>query len=162
MNKFAIPTILVATIMVAGMFAFVPVEQASTTHLLGTFNAAVIPDDTIVSADFDGAAGVVDTKLATISTDGKVAVGALDDDAGLVDIDFVTSAASNCLATCAIATTIDLAAGDKAICRATDATAADTVIEVIALDLVNNEVDVTTAANAGGDTVIDCLVLDLT
>ena len=32
MNKIAIPTLLVATIMVAGMFAFAPVEQASTVH----------------------------------------------------------------------------------------------------------------------------------
>jgi len=32
MKKFAIPAILVATVMVAGMFAFMPVEQASTVH----------------------------------------------------------------------------------------------------------------------------------
>ena len=32
MNKLAIPAILVATVMVAGMFAFMPVEQASTVH----------------------------------------------------------------------------------------------------------------------------------
>ena len=32
MNKIAIPAILVATVMVAGMFAFMPVEQASTVH----------------------------------------------------------------------------------------------------------------------------------
>ena len=32
MNKLAIPAILTATIMVAGIFAFMPVEQASTVH----------------------------------------------------------------------------------------------------------------------------------
>jgi hypothetical protein len=32
MNKIAIPAILVATVMVAGLFAFAPVEQASTVH----------------------------------------------------------------------------------------------------------------------------------
>ena len=32
MNKFAIPTILLATVMVAGMFAFSPVEQVTTVH----------------------------------------------------------------------------------------------------------------------------------
>ena len=32
MNKLVIPTILLATVMVAGMFAFMPVEQASTIH----------------------------------------------------------------------------------------------------------------------------------
>jgi len=32
MNKLTIPAILVATVMVAGMFAFMPVQQASTVH----------------------------------------------------------------------------------------------------------------------------------
>jgi len=32
MNKLAIPALLVATVMVAGAFAFMPVEQASTVH----------------------------------------------------------------------------------------------------------------------------------
>jgi len=34
MNKIAIPALMVATIMVAGIFAFAPVEQVSTTHAL--------------------------------------------------------------------------------------------------------------------------------
>ena len=60
MNKFAIPTILLTTVMVAGMFAFMPVEQASTVHTTGTI---VVPSSvTIISADpvstsFSGAAG---------------------------------------------------------------------------------------------------------
>ena len=36
MNKIVFPALLVATIMVAGAFAFMPVEQASTVHLSGT------------------------------------------------------------------------------------------------------------------------------
>ena len=40
MNKFAIPTILLATVMVAGIFAFAPVEQASTVHDSGTIITA--------------------------------------------------------------------------------------------------------------------------
>jgi len=32
LNKLAIPAILLATVMVAGIFAFMPVEQASTVH----------------------------------------------------------------------------------------------------------------------------------
>jgi len=32
MNKIAIPVILAATVMVAGIFAFMPVEQATTVH----------------------------------------------------------------------------------------------------------------------------------
>ena len=52
MNKFAIPAILVATVMVAGIFAFMPVEQASTVHTTiidkssgaGGFDTIVFPD----------------------------------------------------------------------------------------------------------------------
>ncbi len=37
MNKFTIPAILVVTVLVAGVFAFMPVEKASTVHTtLGT------------------------------------------------------------------------------------------------------------------------------
>jgi len=32
MNKFTIPTILAVTVLVAGIFAFMPIEQASTVH----------------------------------------------------------------------------------------------------------------------------------
>jgi len=50
MKKFAIPALLVATVMVAGMFAFAPVEQASTVHAsststLSTTTVALIADD---------------------------------------------------------------------------------------------------------------------
>lgn len=41
MTKLAIPVILAATIMVAGMFAFAPVDQASTVHTtIGVLNLA--------------------------------------------------------------------------------------------------------------------------
>jgi len=65
MNKFAIPAILAATVMVAGMFAFMPVEQASTVHLSGTatvtiaanqINAAALADDAITEIN-DGSLG---------------------------------------------------------------------------------------------------------
>jgi hypothetical protein len=32
MNNKAIPTLLIATIMIAGAFAFMPVQEASTVH----------------------------------------------------------------------------------------------------------------------------------
>ena len=32
MNKLAIPSILAATVLIAGIFAFMPVEKASTVH----------------------------------------------------------------------------------------------------------------------------------
>jgi len=38
MKKLAIPAILAATVMVAGMFAFMPIEQASTVHTTVTAN----------------------------------------------------------------------------------------------------------------------------
>ena len=44
MNKLLIPTILVATVMIAGVFAFMPIEKASTVHAgIGT-TANVIED----------------------------------------------------------------------------------------------------------------------
>jgi len=49
MNKLTIPAILVATVMVAGVFAFMPVEQASTVHTTAAFlsNQEVIKTVTV-------------------------------------------------------------------------------------------------------------------
>jgi len=61
MNKFAIPTILIATVMVAGMFAFMPVEQASTVHttiVAEISGASVIVSSDTISDTFSGAATV--------------------------------------------------------------------------------------------------------
>ena len=71
MNKFAIPTILTATIMIAVIFAFVPINEASTSHIaetssllssiiVGSFSTgavttAGITDDTIGPEDITGA-----------------------------------------------------------------------------------------------------------
>ena len=41
MKKFAIPAILAATVMVAGLFAFAPVQQASTVHLSDNFQSVL-------------------------------------------------------------------------------------------------------------------------
>jgi hypothetical protein len=46
------------------------IVQTGTT---GTVNSTMILDGTIVNADINASAGIVDTKLATISTSGKVA-----------------------------------------------------------------------------------------
>jgi len=51
MNKIALPALLVATIMVVGIFAFAPVEQASTIHtttssgLITEVETSIILDD---------------------------------------------------------------------------------------------------------------------
>ncbi len=65
MNKFTIPVILTATIMIAGIFAFVPTNEATTTHLIsltkvgsfstGAITTAGIVDDTIGPEDITGA-----------------------------------------------------------------------------------------------------------
>ena len=56
MNKLTIPAILVATVMVAGIFAFMPVEQASTVHLSGTITG-VASQIILVSGVITPAAG---------------------------------------------------------------------------------------------------------
>jgi len=52
MNKILIPALLVATVMVAGMFAFAPVEQASTVHT--TIQASQHSIETILLEDVVG------------------------------------------------------------------------------------------------------------
>ena len=54
MNKLTIPTILVATVMVAGIFAFMPVQQASTVHTtIGGLNVATADDQIIGGGSAD-------------------------------------------------------------------------------------------------------------
>ena len=71
-----IPAILVATIMVAGIFAFMPVEQASTVHdtiiaVLGT------PDNVDMEADIDDA----QNQVAALIEFGDCSQAASDTDA---------------------------------------------------------------------------------
>jgi len=70
MNKLTIPTILVATVMVAGIFAFMPVEQASTVHTTNTATVsaatiALVADEmlelreiSVTDVDFNGAQSI--------------------------------------------------------------------------------------------------------
>ena len=53
-----------------------------TTGDTGTVTSTMIANDTIVNADINASAGIVDTKLATISTANKVSLSALDIDGG--------------------------------------------------------------------------------
>ena len=97
MNKIAIPAILVATVMVAGMFAFMPVEQASTVHLSGTITTTSTADTAAIKVDT--AAILVDTdttipaSLITIDDfiDNEIAAILVDTDttipASLITID---------------------------------------------------------------------------
>ena len=103
MNKLTIPAILVATVMVAGAFAFMPVEQASTVHTttaLGSVEVLELTDAAPAAADTytvacDGDAVVLGITLLAAAegadagdeditiTAGGEAVAAIDDvDAG--------------------------------------------------------------------------------
>lgn len=65
-----------------------------TTGDSGTVTSTMIANGTIVNADINASAGIVDTKLATISTADKVSISALDIDGGtattsLADADLI-------------------------------------------------------------------------
>jgi len=56
MNKFLIPAILVATVMVAGIFAFMPIEKASTVHgtiLLNAGGSSAILTKSVTTLDLN-------------------------------------------------------------------------------------------------------------
>ncbi len=78
MNKLVIPTILLATVMVAGMFAFMPVDQASTVHttIQGSQSNQVI---TLIAQD------TATTYLATSNADFTLDICFSDNNAGTVD-----------------------------------------------------------------------------
>ena len=58
MNKIAIPSLLIVTIMIAGAFAFIPVQEASTVHT--TIATNISQQDRIVTFNFAaGGAGLV-------------------------------------------------------------------------------------------------------
>jgi len=61
MNKLVIPAILVATVMVAGIFAFIPVEQATTVH-------------TTVVADLQGGGGLDHDDISDDIADTETAI----------------------------------------------------------------------------------------
>jgi len=73
MNKLTIPAILAATVMVAGIFAFMPVEQASTVHTSGTITTTSTADITAILEDTDitipGTITTVDTVVDGIVLD---------------------------------------------------------------------------------------------
>jgi hypothetical protein len=102
MKKIVIPTILTATVLIAGMFAFMPIEKAQTVHttiLAGTMEpfSVACTSVTLAAADDDGDITLtVDTEpivlmsatfqTNTVATDADdtVAVTALTvDDAGI-------------------------------------------------------------------------------
>jgi len=73
MNKLIIPAILVATVMVAGIFAFMPVEQATTVHT--TILAQQSERDVAVHIGTDIGVGTIDLIDVTVDKDFTVEIG---------------------------------------------------------------------------------------
>ena len=77
MNKIAIPALFVATVMVAGAFALMPVEQASTVHTSGAttlvtdadIDAILLDTGTTIPATITLIDDFVDTEVAAILDD---------------------------------------------------------------------------------------------
>ena len=75
MNKLTIPTILVATVMVAGIFAFMPVEQASTVHTtIGVLNTATANDLALPAA----VTNIIDLTAGTDIAEGTICASIAD------------------------------------------------------------------------------------
>ena len=82
MNKLAIPAILAATVLVAGIFVFAPIEQASTVHTSGTIT---IENDADIDAILDDTGTTIPATLTTITD-------AISIEDIFADIDTATSA----------------------------------------------------------------------
>jgi len=72
MNKVVIPTLLIATVMIAGIFAFMPVNEASTVHttifastraMITITDISLATGDRIVLMDNAGFGGTADVEL---------------------------------------------------------------------------------------------------
>ena len=127
MNRIAIQALLVATIMIAGAFAFVPVEQASTVHNSGLIIPAGI--DTVGDAFIDASTGAVSISAgseAADSVDGEISIDAADN----IKLDTAAGAGG-----------IEISAGAE--------TAADPVNDVLAL----NSLGALTITSTGAATI---------
>ena len=84
MNKLTIPAILVATVMVAGIFAFMPVQQASTVHdTIIDENTQIISVDS-TAADF---AYTDDDELRISSSEPYQLIGVTCTNDDIADVD---------------------------------------------------------------------------
>jgi len=139
MKKYAIPIILTAVVLVAGIFAFMPVQQASTVH---TTVASASSGLTTVTYSLDGLPDTSTLVLIDATYPGQITsahiTATLPSDStgdGVCDAGDAPVAAINLLVGVAPATLGDLA---------DDAAFANTGIEASALDL-NGDGDTTDA-----------------
>lgn len=101
MAKFLIPSILAATILIAGAFALLPIDEAMTIHLTGggaaagagTVDSAAIINGEIVSADLNVAAGIVTGQILD-DTIGPEDVTGSTDGAALLRIERASTGAN--------------------------------------------------------------------
>ena len=92
MSKLTIPTILTATIIVAAIFAFAPIDQASTVHdnivAAVAQETAIIYDAATIADPGDSATSTVD--LADAATAGNTIAGTVCFEITTVDSDTAT------------------------------------------------------------------------
>ena len=110
MKKLAIPAILAATVLVAGMFAFMPVQKASTVH---TTILGGIRDTKTVNLDPWGATdavvlydGLGNSKSANIEVVAHLPTGAVIQTSSTITSGVVTWTTATC------GTTVDFGAGN--------------------------------------------------
>jgi hypothetical protein len=84
MNKITIPALLLGVVMIAGAFAFMPVQEASTVHTGATttlaadaITAAKIADDAIIAANLATGALTADAFAADAIIAATLATGAI-------------------------------------------------------------------------------------
>lgn len=88
--KKVIPTILAATVLVAGIFAFMPINKASTIH--SSINSDIIDQERIFTFNIDTPVALNDVALVvsadTFALTGEIAAKLIDaDNAEVVDIE---------------------------------------------------------------------------
>ena len=95
MNKLIIPAILAATVMVAGIFAFMPVERASTVHttIIAEVQSSTVLSDNSITAAKLAADAITEINDGSLGSD---VLTAFTTDLGAADVtvtsttDFVT------------------------------------------------------------------------
>jgi len=154
MNKILIPSILIATILIAGIFAIVDVDRVMGAHL-PVIGSAQITDNSITSADIlDGTIFSTDISLAAEIAFSKLAP--LGDSQILVGSSISKVAARTMLGDIAISNTGVTSIGTGVIVDADVNSAAAIAFDKLAALtsgnlLVGSSTNVATSVNPGGD-----------
>ena len=77
MTKIIIPSLMVATILVAGIFAFMPVEQASTVHTILQDTTGTWQTDSLTYTTATSGAAVAADFSITVDADGPFAINGI-------------------------------------------------------------------------------------